>query len=140
MVNIKKGKLTRRDKKITLRDEREMKKEASEVLRETRKDLFNPARITLRHLDQHEHEIDRQLETLEKLRGNVREGHQEYHELNSKKAELRSWKKRLRMARKAKKLGARNEEISRAVKEGVHRHSHGPLKSILGRKRARESE
>ncbi len=139
-MNIRRGKLTRRDKRITLRDERELKKEADEVLRQTRKDLFNPARITLRHLDQHEHEIDQQLETLEKLRLNAREGHSEYHELNAKKAELRSWKKRLRMARKAKELGAKNDEISKAVRDGVRKHSHGPLKSILGKKRARGSE
>ena len=139
-MNIKRGKLTRKEKKITLRDEKEVKKEANEVIRQTQRDLFNPARVTIRHMDQHEHEIDEQLSRLEKLRGNVREGHQEYHQLNSKKAELRSWKKRLRMAKKAKKLGAKNEEISRAVKEGVHKHSHGPLKSILGKKRVRESE
>ncbi len=134
-MNIRKGRLTRREKAITLRDEKELKREANEVIRQTQKDLFNPARVTIRQMDQHEHEIDEQLAKLEKLRGNIREGHKEFHELNSKKAELKSWKKRLRMARKAKELGAKNEEISRAVRDGVHKHSHGPLKSILARLR-----
>jgi len=132
-MNIRKGKLTRREKRLTLNDEKEVKREANEIIRQTKRDMFNPARMTIRHMDQHAHEIDDQLSRMEKLRGNIREGHQEYHELNSKKAELRSWKKRLRLAKKAKKLGAKNEEISRAVKEGYKKHSHGPLKSILAR-------
>ncbi len=140
MANIRKGKLTRRDKKITLRDERELRKEANEVLRQTRKDMFNPARITIRHIDQHQHEIDRQLETLERLRGHVREGHKEYHDLNAKKTELQSWKKRLRMARKAKKLGAKNTQISKAVKEGEKKKTHNPLKLLIGRSRNRSGQ
>jgi len=136
-MNIRKGKLTRREKKITLNDEKEVKREANEIIRQTQRDMFNPARITLRQMDQHEHEIDEQLSRLEKLRGSIREGHQEYHELKSKKAELKSWKKRLRLAKKAKKLGAKNDEISKAVKEGYKKHSHGPLKSILARLRKR---
>jgi len=139
-MNIRRGKLTRREKKITLNDEKEVKREANEVLRQTRRDMFNPARVTIRHMDQHEHEIDEQLSRLEKLRGNIREGHQEYHDVKTKTAELRSWKKRLRLAKKAKKLGAKNEEISKAVKEGTYKHSHGPLKSIIGKLRRKESE
>jgi len=139
-MNIRKGKLTRREKKITLNDEKEVKREANEVLRQTKRDMFNPARVTIRHMDQREHEIDEQLSRMEKLRGNIREGHQEYHDVKTKKAELRSWKKRLRLAKKAKKLGAKNEEISRAVKEGYKKHSHGPLKSILGKLQRKESE
>ena len=132
-MNIRKGKLTRREKRLTLNDEKLIKREANEIIKQTQRDMFNPARITLRQMDQHEHEIDEQLSRLERLRQNVREGHNEYHELRSKAAELKSWKKRSRLAKKAKKLGAKNEEISRAVKEGYKKHSHGPLKSILAR-------
>jgi predicted translin family RNA/ssDNA-binding protein len=133
MVNIRKGKLARREKKVAVRDERQMKKEADELIRQTRRDMFNPARMTIRHIDQHQHEIDEQLSSLERLRGNVRAGHQEHSEIQTSKAELKSWKKRLRMARKAKKLGAKNEEVSSALKQGEKRHSHGPMKSLLGR-------
>jgi len=137
-MNIRRGKLTRREKKITLNDEKEVKREANEIIRQTQRDMFNPARVTLRQMDQHEHEIDEQLSRLEKLQRNIREGHQEYHDLKTKTAELKSWKKRLRLAKKAKNLGAKNEEISRAVKEGYKKHSHGPLKSILARLRRSE--
>ena len=134
-MNIRKGKLTGHEKKIAVNDERQMKKETEELIRQTRRDMFNPARMTIRHIDQHQHEIDSQLETLEKVRENVRAGHREHSEIQSRRAELRSWKKRLRMARKAKRLGAKNEEVSRALKQGEKRHSHGPMKSLLGRLR-----
>ncbi len=135
MVDMKRARLERKEKKVTLNDERQVRKMADEAIRQTKKDLFNPARLTVRTMDRHEQEIDRQLANLERVMENVRSGHSQYADIKSKKAELNSWKKRLRMARKAKKLGEKNERVSRALQEGYKKHTNGPIKSLLARHR-----
>ncbi len=133
MVNVKKGKLGRSEKKIAIRDERDIKKETNQLINETKKDMFNPAKMTTRHIDQHLQETDKMLSTLEKLRGNVRQGHLDYHGVKSAKAMLKSNKKRLTLAKKAKKLGAKNAQISNALKNDDKGHTHRHILSLLKR-------
>lgn len=101
MVSLKRGKLGRADKRTALQDEKNIKKEANIMIRETQRDMFNPAKMSIRHIDQHLHETDQMLSELEKIRGTVRQGHQEYHNMRNLKSQLNTQKKRLRYAKKA---------------------------------------
>ncbi len=133
MVSLRRGKLGRSDKKIAIRNERDVKKETAQLINETRRDMFNPARMTTRHIDQHLQETDKMLDALERLRGNVRQGHMDYHEVKTAKAMLKTNKKRLTLAKKAKKIGAKNTEISNAIKKDDKGHTHRHIISLLKR-------
>ncbi len=134
MASLKKGKLRRSEKKIALRDEHDIKKETAQLIRETRKDMFNPARMTTRHIDQHLQETDQMLAALERLRGNVRQGYIDYHEVKTAKAMLKTNKKRLSLAKKAKKIGAKNAEISNALRSDDKQHTHRHVISLIKNK------
>ena len=97
MVDYKHGKLQRADKKVLYHDEKQVLRDTKELIHQTKRDMFSPAKLTLRQIIERDKQIDNQLDAIEKLRGTAMEGHAKYAELQASKRELKAQKKMLKM-------------------------------------------
>jgi hypothetical protein len=124
------GKLLRRDKKLVMSDIRNVRKEANELARETRKDLFQSGKMTIRAMERKEKHIDRELNRLEDLLKKVSSGHEEYHRLKHTKHSLQALKERIRLEKKRKKYENKQAKYKRPTKKSKIKK---PLVAIVHR-------
>ena len=97
MVDFRKGRLQRRDKKVLYRDEKQVLHDTKELIHQTKRDMFSPAKLTLRQIIERDKQIDNQLDAIEGLRSTAMEGHVKYAELQESKRELKAQKKLLKL-------------------------------------------
>ncbi|MGC8584886.1 MAG: hypothetical protein ACP5L4_02025 [Thermoplasmata archaeon] len=134
MRRLKSGKLYRSDKKLALKDIKEVRKNAQDLARQTKRDLFKSGKMTLKQMESREKHIDTELNRLDNLLGQVNTGHEEYHRLKNAKHSLQVVKENLKLEKKRKKYEQKLKKYNRQPKKSGKRN---PLISLT-KKRSNE--
>lgn len=99
-MRAKNAKLLRKDRALALKDEKRVKADANELIRQTKKDLFNPGKMTVRQMEARERHIDTELSRLNHLLSKVNQNHEKYHQLKHAKHKLETLKEGIRLEKK----------------------------------------
>jgi len=106
-MRAKSGRLLRKDRELALKDEKRVRTYSNELIRQTKKDLFNPSRMTLRAMKAREESIDTELAGLNHLLSKVNRNHEKYHELKQTKHQLEALKEGINLEKKKRKTIAK---------------------------------
>lgn len=125
-MRARSGKLLRRDRALALKDEKRVKAEVNELIRQTKKDLYNPAKMTLRQMEARERHIDTELSRLNHLLSKVNQNHETYHQLKHAKHHLQALKEGIKLEKKKRKTLTKINRIS-----GKHKKAKKPRKPLI---------
>ncbi len=102
-LRTRSGRLLRKDKKLALSDIRQIRKEANELARETKRDLFSSGKLTLREMQNKERQINAEINRLENLLKQIRANKEEYQKLKHTKNTLKAVKEKIKLEKKRRK-------------------------------------